>query len=147
MQNSVSNTKGESSAGIVKKLTENGVKVNVTAMFTIDQVQSFISAISDGVPCNLSIFAGRIADTGRSATSLIQEAVSMAASNKNIEIIWASPRELYNVIEADQAGCHIITATGDILKKLSFLGYDLNQFSLDTVQMFVDDSQNAGYSI
>ena len=143
----VSNTKGESSAGIVKKLTENGVKVNVTAMFTIDQVQSFISAISDGVPCNLSIFAGRIADTGRSATSLIQEAVSMAASNKNIEIIWASPRELYNVIEADQAGCHIITATGDILKKLSFLGYDLNQFSLDTVQMFLDDSQNAGYSI
>lgn len=143
----VSNTKGESSAGIVKKLTENGVKVNVTAIFTIDQVQSFISAISDGVPCNLSIFAGRIADTGRSATSLIQQAVTMAASNKNIEIIWASPRELYNVIEADQAGCHIITATGDILKKLSFLGYDLNQFSLDTVQMFLDDSQNAGYSI
>lgn len=143
----ITNTKGEPSVPLVATLSENGVKVNVTAMFTVEQVQSVIPGLSNGPGGYVSVFAGRIADAGLDPLPIMREVLGLIKDYPGIELIWASPRELYNVVQADEIGCDIITATNSILKKLSSLGKDLNQFSLETVQMFYDDASEAGYTL
>ncbi len=143
----VTNTKGRSSAPLVRKLSAAGVQVNVTALFTLDQVREITDALAPETAANISVFAGRIADTGRDPLPLMAEAVEIMKAKPKAELIWASPRELLNVFQADAVNCHIITATPDILKKLSLAGKDLTQFSLETVEMFYRDASAAGYSI
>ncbi len=143
----ITNTKGESSVPLVATLSGNGVKVNVTAMFTVEQVQSVIPGLSKGPGSYVSVFAGRIADAGLDPLPIMREVLGLIKDYPGIELIWASPRELYNVVQADEIGCDIITATNSILKKLPSLGKDLNQFSLETVKMFYDDATEAGYSL
>lgn len=143
----ITNTKGESTVPVISKLTSLGVKVNVTALMTIDQVVNVLGALNPSVPSNISVFAGRIADTGTDPLPVMQECLRQMKVMPNSKLIWASPRELFNVFQADAIGCHIITATNDILKKLSLVGYDLDDYSLDTVKMFHDDAVSAGYTI
>jgi transaldolase len=144
----ITNTKGESSISLVQELSHAGVKLNVTALFTLRQVSETAEALKGGAPSVISVFAGRIADTGRNPTPIMEEALAICqGADPNIELLWASPRELYNIIEADRAGCHIITVSHDILAKLGSLGKDLNEFSLETVQMFFNDAQKAGYKL
>lgn len=143
----VTNTKGESCAPLIRKLAEKGVKQNVTALMTLEQVKEISDALGDKVPCNISVFAGRIADTGRDPLPLMQETLAVMASRPNQELIWASPRELLNIFQADDIGCHIITVTKDILSKLALHNKDLNEFSLETVKMFRDDAVAAGFHI
>jgi transaldolase len=143
----ISNTKGESSVPLVKRLAVQGVKVNVTALMTLAQVRDVVQVLNPQVPSYVSVFAGRIADTGRSALPIMAAAVEMLRIMPTAELIWASPRELYNIIEADLAGCPIITATSDVLKKLTLIGYDLDAYSLDTVKMFYQDATAAGYKL
>ena len=144
----ITNTKGESSVPLVKELSHAGVKLNVTALFTLRQVTDTAEALKGGAPSVISVFAGRIADTGRNPTPIMEMALAICQdADPNIELLWASPRELYNIIEADRAGCHIITVSHDILAKLGSLGKDLNEFSLETVQMFFNDAQKAGYKL
>lgn len=144
----ISNTKGDSSIPLIKELSHSGVKVNVTAVFTMQQIQETIDVLKGGAPSVLSVFAGRIADTGLDPHPIMFSAVSMAAMwDRNIEVLWASPRELLNIKQAEAAGCHIITVPPDILSKLHNLDKPLNQFSLETVQMFYKDAQAAGYKI
>ena len=143
----ITNTKAESSVKLIENLSNQGVSLNVTAMMTADQVRSVLPALSNGPGGYVSVFAGRIADAGFDPLPVMSEVVDLLKDYPNIELIWASPRELYNVVQADNIGCHIITATNNILKKLPTLGKDLTQFSLETVQMFYDDAQKASYSI
>jgi len=143
----VTNTRRESSLNLIRKLTRAGVKVNVTAMMTLAQVRDVSRALDGGPPAYVSVFAGRIADTGRDPMPLMAAAVEMLRPHPNIELIWASPREVLNIFQADQVGCPIITATNDILKKLDLVGKDLDVFSLDTVKMFRDDALKAGYAL
>jgi transaldolase len=143
----VTNTRAESSAPLVRRLTQEGIKVNVTALMTLAQVRTVCESLTPGVPACVSVFAGRIADTGRDPVPLMAAAVEMVNAYQNVELIWASPRELLNVIQANDVGCHIITATSDILAKLSGLGKDLDEFSLDTVKMFRDDGVKAGFTL
>jgi transaldolase len=123
------------------------VKLNVTALLTLDQVREVSAALVGGPPACVSVFAGRIADTGRDPVPVMAAAVEVIRVSPNIELIWASPRELLNVFQADAIGCHIITATNDILKKLELVGRDLQEYSLDTVKMFYDDALKAGYTL
>lgn len=144
----ITNTRGASSAELVGRLSKQGVAVNITAMMTLDQVAQIIEVVSPETPAILSVFAGRIADTGVDPVPLMKEAVSIAAARPLAEILWASPRELLNVFQANDCGCHIITATNDILAKLeSSVGKDLTQFSLETVKMFYQDATGAEYTI
>lgn len=143
----ITNTRGLSTAGLVRRLSGRGVKVNVTAIMTLAQVRDVVMNLETGVPACISVFAGRIADTGVDPVPMMAASVAMAAVRPDAEVIWASPRELLNIMQADAVGCHIITVTSDILKKLPMLGYDLDQFSLDTVKMFHDDSVRAGFRI
>jgi transaldolase len=143
----VTNTKGESTAPLVKKLSHNGLKLNVTAILTIDQVKTVAKALSPTTPCIVSMFAGRIADTGTDPMPIMKASVKILQSNPKAELLWASTRELLNLIQAESCGCHIITITNDILKKVPLVGKDLNQLSLETVQMFYSDAQSAGYKI
>jgi transaldolase len=143
----ITNTKGESTASLVKKLSDNGVVCNITAIFTLDQVQSVVDVLNPDTPAIISIFAGRIADTGIDPVPLMQKAVKIASSKPKAEVLWASPRELLNIFQADKIGCHIITVTPDVLKKLSGVGKDLTTFSLETVCMFYNDANKAGYTI
>ncbi|MBL51617.1 MAG: transaldolase [Candidatus Marinimicrobia bacterium] len=143
----ITNTKSESSLDLIHSLSNQGVKLNITAMMTVQQVESILPALSAGEGSYVSVFAGRIADAGVDPLPIMSEVVSMLTNHSNIELIWASPRELYNVIQANDIGCHIITATNDILKKLPTLGKNLDQFSLETVKMFYDDAKEAGFSI
>jgi transaldolase len=143
----ISNTKAQSSIPLISRLCEEGVKVNVTAMMTLDQVRDVLEVLSEGPPACVSVFAGRIADTGRDPVSLMAEAVKMVRKTSNVQLIWASPRELLNIVQADQIGCHIITATDDILQKLSLLGKDLDEYSLETVKMFHGDAVKAGFQL
>ncbi len=143
----VTNTEGESSRDLVAKLSGRGVKVNVTAMQALDQLETICPALTNGTPSYVSLFAGRVADTGRDPVPLMAAAVDLLRDYPNIELIWASPRELLNVFQADAIGCHIITATHDLLKKLPLVGKDLHEYSLETVRMFYDDAQKAGYSL
>lgn len=143
----VTNTKRESSCALVRELSHEGVKVNVTALLTLDQVRRVAAALEGGAPAYISVFAGRIADTGRDPLTVMEPAISLVSASPNIEMIWASPRELLNVFQADAIGCHVITATNDILKKLSLIGKDLEEYSLETVAMFRDDALKANFTI
>ena len=143
----ITNTKGESSVPLITTLSEKEVKVNVTAMFTVQQVQSVIPGLSKGPGGYVSVFAGRIADAGLDPLEIMREVLRRIKDYPSIELIWASPRELYNVVQANDIGCDIITATNSILKKLPSLGKDLDQFSLETVQMFYNDASEAGYTL
>lgn len=143
----VTNTKGESTEKVVQQLSTDGVKLNVTAVFTAEQVEIVTGALKGGAPSYVSVFAGRIADAGQDPIPHMRRALEVIAPEPQIELIWASPRELLNVIQADEIGCHIITVTPDVLKKLPTLGKDLAEFSLDTVQMFARDAEMAGYSL
>jgi transaldolase len=143
----ITNTKGESTAPLVKRLSEKGVICNITAMFTLEQVQGIVDILNPATPAILSIFAGRIADTGFDPVPLMQEAVKIASVKPKAEILWASPRELLNIFQANEVGCHIITVTPDVLKKLAGVGKDLTAFSLETVAMFYNDARTAGYTI
>lgn len=143
----VTNTKKVSTAAMARRLSLDGVKVNVTAILTMAQVDEVIRALAGGAPSCVSIFAGRIADTGVDPLPMMAEAVAMTKPNPGMEIIWASPRELLNVFQAHQIGCQIITATADILKKLSLVGKDLDGYSLETVQMFYQDATASGFKL
>jgi transaldolase len=143
----VTNTRGESTAPLVKKLSQDGLKLNVTAILTLDQVKTVAKALSPETPSIVSVFAGRIADTGVDPMPIMKGSVKVLKSNPRAELLWASTRELLNLIQAESCGCHIITITNDILKKVPLVGKDLNQLSLETVQMFYNDAQSAGYKI
>jgi transaldolase len=143
----VTNTRGESSASLVARLAKRGVKVNATAILTIPQVQAIAAALAGGPSSIISVFAGRIADTGVDPLPLMKSALEVVRPHPNIEVIWASPRELLNVVQADQIRCHIITVTSDLLKKLPLLGRDLAEVSLDTVRMFHRDAIAAGFAL
>jgi transaldolase len=141
----VTNTRRVSAVELVSRLAAEGVQLNVTALMTLEQVRAVSAVLKDYAPSYISVFAGRIADTGRDPMPLMKEAVEIMSPYKTQELIWASPRELLNIIHADEIGCHIITVTHDILKKLSLVGKDLDEYSLDTVKMFYTDAQKAGY--
>ena len=143
----VTTTKGIFCGPLINRLSSNGVKLNITAVMTLDQVQEITDALSSSTPAIISIFAGRIADTGQDPVPIMAEAVKIMKSKPMAELIWASPRELLNIVQADEVGCHIITATNDILKKLPLLGKDLNNYSLETVEMFFKDAAAAGFNI
>jgi transaldolase len=143
----VTTTNGESMASLVRELSEDGVKVNVTALFTTAQVELITAAVKDGAPSYISVFAGRIADAGVDPVPIMAQAVKIMLDAPRSELIWASPREVLNVVQADQVGCHIITMTHDLLAKLDSLGKDLEQFSLETVQMFRRDALTAGFTL
>jgi transaldolase len=143
----ITNTKGESSRELLCRLAASGVKVNVTALLTLDQVRIATAALGGGPPCLVSVFAGRIADTGVEPVPIMERALEVMAPHPNLELIWASPREILNVVQADAIGCHVITVTHDILKKLPLLGRELVEHSLDTVRMFHRDAQSAGYAL
>jgi transaldolase len=143
----ITNTKRETCYNLVKKLAEQKVKLNVTALMTLEQVRGVASALNPNVPSYVSVFAGRIADTGYDPVPLMITAREILKATPEAELIWASPRELLNIFQADEIGCHVITVTNDILKKLSIVGYDLEMYSLDTVKMFYKDAISAGYRI
>lgn len=143
----VTNTRGEVSYPLIHRLSHAGVKINATALLQLEQVKEVGAAIEGGAPCCVSVFAGRIADTGVDPVPVMAEAVGILQPYANAELIWASPRELLNIFQADEIGCHIITVTHDVLKKLSLVGRDLGQYSLETVQMFYEDAQTAGYEL
>ena len=143
----VTNTKQEACYSLVRKLAAKKVKLNVTALMTLDQVQEVVNVLDPNVPSYVSVFAGRIADTGMDPVPLMAKAVQILKAAPASELIWASPRELLNIFQADEIGCHVITVTPDIIKKLSLVGYDLNEYSLDTVKMFYADALSAGYKL
>jgi transaldolase len=143
----VTNTKGEFSGPLVGRLSDLGVRLNITAVMTISQVEEITKQLSFSTPSFISIFAGRVADTGRDPLPIMARAVQIMKSKPKAELIWASPRELLNIFQADEVGCHIITATNDILKKLQLVGRDLGKYSLETVEMFYKDAQVAGFRI
>ena len=143
----VTNTKQQFAGPLIERLSKVGVSLNVTAVTTLDQVRKITALLSPSTPSIISVFAGRIADTGRDPLPLMAEAVKIMSAKPQAELIWASPRELLNIFHADSIGCHIITATNDILKKLSLVDKNLEDYSLETVQMFYNDAQTAGYNI
>jgi transaldolase len=143
----VTNTKQETCYALVERLAARKVKMNVTALMTLAQVRDVVAALDPDVPSYVSVFAGRIADTGRDPVPLMAAAVEMLKVAPAAELIWASPRELLNIFQADEIGCQIITVTNDILEKLSLVGYDLDEYSLDTVKMFYKDAVEAGFKL
>jgi transaldolase len=140
----VTNTAGRPSYDVIRMLSQSGVQVNVTAILTLNQVRRTICALEGGAAAQISVFAGRIADTGRDPVPTMREAAELMSATPQIELIWASPRELLNVFQADEAGCHIITVTNDLMQKFPIIGKDLDEFSLETVRMFFDDARKAG---
>lgn len=143
----VTNTKGEFAGKLIQRLSADGIALNITAILTLDQVQAVADCLSANTPAIVSVFAGRIADTGIDPVPVMQEALSILQPLSKAELLWASPRELLNVVQANDVGCHIITATHDLLNKLHLLGKDLTDYSLDTVKMFYRDAQAAGFQI
>jgi transaldolase len=143
----VTDTKRRPAYDLVHRLSHSGVKVNVTAVMGLDQVRDVVAALKGGTASNVSVFAGRIADTGRDPVPHMAAALEIVRAEPKAELIWASPRELLNVFQAHTMGCHIITVTNDILRKLSLVGKDLDEYSLDTVRMFHDDATRAGFSL
>jgi transaldolase len=143
----VTNTRKIPTNTIIKALSDDGVKLNITAIMTLTQVRDVVFNLNPNVSSYVSVFAGRIADTGIDPLPLMTRAIEIARSKPKAEIIWASPRELLNIFHADKIGCHIITVTNDILKKLELVGYDLEEYSLDTVKMFYNDASAAGYKL
>jgi transaldolase len=143
----VTDTRARPAFDLIHRLSHSGVRVNVTAVMTLEQVEGAVEALRGGAPSNVSVFAGRIADTGRGPVPLMAAAVALLAAEPRAELIWASPRELLNVFQADTIGCHIITLTTDLLKKLELIGKDLNERSLETVRMFRQDALKAGLTL
>lgn len=143
----VTNTRGAPSYSLVSRLASRGVKLNVTAITTLSQVRNAVASLNPEVPSYVSVLAGRVADTGVDPVPIMAAAVCLLQTNPRAELIWASPRELLNIFHAESVGCHIVTATGDILRKLALVGRDLQEYSLDTVKMFHDDAAAAGYSL
>jgi len=143
----ITNTRQEPAYPLIQKLAAQKVKLNVTALMTLDQVKGTVRALNPEVPSYISVFAGRIADTGRDPLPLMVDSLQTMKNNPKAELIWASPRELLNIFQADEIGCHVITVTNDILKKLSLVGYDLGEYSLDTVKMFYQDGRTAGFQL
>jgi transaldolase len=143
----VTNTKREPMYALIRRLSHEGIQVNVTAMMTLEQVREVTKALRGGAPSNASVFAGRVADTGRDPVPMMREALDLLKESPRTELIWASPRELLNIFQADEIGCHIVTVTNDILAKLKQVGKDLGDFSLDTVRMFHNDAAKAGYTL
>ncbi len=141
------NSKGVETTQVIKELSSRGVSLNITAILTTKQVENVVESLEIDSEAFISVFAGRIADTGRDPIPLMEEALQIMKSKPKSQLIWASPRELLNVFQADAIGCHVITATSDILKKLDLIGKDLSQYSLETVRMFRDDAEASGYSI
>jgi transaldolase len=143
----ITNTRGESSIPLIRTLSAAGVKLNVTAILTLEQVRDVVDALDADTPAIVSVFAGRIADTGRDPVPLMREAAQICSAKPKAELLWASPRELLNIFQADEVGCKIITVTNDILKKLSMVGKSLDELSLDTVKMFYNDASAAGFNL
>ena len=143
----ITNTKQETCYALVEKLAKQKVKLNVTALMTLNQVRNVVAVLDPNIPSYVSDFAGRIADTGYDPVPLMTTAVEILKAAPAAELIWASPRELLNIFQADEIGCQVITVTNDILKKLSLVGYDLNEYSLDTVKMFYADAVAAGFKL
>lgn len=143
----ITNTRAESSVDLCRTLSGSGLKLNVTALMTLDQVREITGALAGGPPSCVSVFAGRVADTGVDPVPMMTEAVAILSAHPNLELIWASPRELLNIVQAHCIGCHIITVTNDILGKLELLGKDLSDYSLDTVKMFHRDAVASGFAL
>jgi transaldolase len=143
----VTNTRRQSCSDLIHRLAHSGIKTNVTAVLTLDQVRDASAALGGGAPAVVSVFAGRIADTGRDPVPLMAAAVQLVSVYPNVELIWASPRELLNIFQANDVGCHIITVTDNVLAKLKTIGKDLHDYSLDTVQMFYTDASRSGYQL
>lgn len=143
----ITNTKKEPSLELIRRLSHSGVKVNVTAILSLEQVRGASGALAGGAPSVVSVFAGRIADTGMNPVPLMAEAHKYVSPHKGMELLWASPRELLNIFQANDVGCHIITATDSVLSKLKEVGKDLGQYSLETVQMFYNDAAHSGYQL
>ena len=143
----ITNTAGDSSIPLIRSLADAGVRVNVTAMMNLLQISHVLPVLQPAVPAIASLFAGRIADTGRDPMPIMREAVKMAADHRQVQVLWASPREVLNVYQAEQCGCHIITVTKPLLDKLPHRGKDLSELSRDTVKMFYNDAKAAGYTI
>lgn len=143
----VTNTKRDPAYPLIQRLSKQRIKLNVTALMTLNQVRDVVASLDPNVPSYISVFAGRVADTGRDPVPHMAAAVELIKDMPQTELIWASPRELLNIFQADSIGCHIITVTNDMLKKLTLVGKNLDDYSLDTVKMFYDDAMTAGYSI
>ncbi|HEP2873757.1 TPA: transaldolase [Streptococcus pyogenes] len=143
----VTTSTGESTCPVIQKLSAKGIKLNVTAIFTIEQTQAVVDHLTAGVPAIVSVFAGRIADTGVDPMPIMEEALRICRQKEEVELLWASPRETYNIYQADQLGLDIITCTTDLIAKLPLQGKDLEDYSLETVQMFLKDSTSLGFKI
>ncbi len=143
----ITNSKGEKTIKLINNLSNNKVKCNVTAVFTLNQVKEIYNSVNTNVDSIISIFAGRIADSGLDPLNTIREAIKICEKKKRVEILWASTRELFNIIQAENVNCHIITVPHSILPKLSGIGKDLESLSLDTVKSFLVDAENSGYKI
>jgi transaldolase len=143
----ITNTKGTSTKNLISFLSHENVKINITAIMNSSQVEPIIEALDSGVPSYISVFAGRIADTGRNPVPIMKDCLKLMHNNSKSELIWASPRELLNIFQAEEIGCHVITATSDILNKIKLIGKDLSDYSLETVKMFHDDARSAAYSL
>lgn len=141
----VTNTRGEPMYSLIRRLGADGIQVNATALLALDQVRHVAKALKNGAPSYISVFAGRVADTGRDPVPLMKSALELLPATT--QLVWASPRELLNIIQADEIGCHIITVTSDVLKKIDLIGKDLHEFSLETVRMFHDDAARSGYRL
>jgi transaldolase len=143
----VTDTQGRPTERVISTLSEEGVKLNVTALLTVDQVRWVTDALAGGVSAFISVFAGRIADSGRDPIPIMVDSLELMAPHPNLRLIWASPREVLNIVQADQIGCDIITVTHDLLRKLPGIGKDLDEFSLETVRMFHRDAASAGFTL
>jgi transaldolase len=143
----VTNTRGQSAAPLMARLCRRGVKVNATAILTLPQVQEAARSLAGGPPAVISVFAGRIADTGIDPVPTMKAALEVVAPHRNVEVLWASAREIYNLVQAEQIRCHVITLTADLVKKVPVLGRELTDVSLETVKMFHDDAVAAGYTL
>jgi transaldolase len=143
----VTNTRGEPASALIRRLADARVQLNVTALLTLEQVREVSASLGDGPPSFVSVFAGRVADTGRDPVGIMAAAVDVLRAHPRQRLIWASPRELLNIFQADAIGCHVITVTRDVLDKVDLVGKDLGEFSLDTVRMFHGDARAAGYSL
>jgi transaldolase len=143
----ITNTKGESAVPLIGRLSAAGVKLNITAILTLEQVRAVVDALDPNTPAIVSVFAGRIADTGVDPVPLMREAAAICAAKPKAELLWASPRELLNIFQAEECGCHIITVTPDLLKKFAMVGKPLDELSLDTVKMFYNDATAAGFKL
>jgi transaldolase len=143
----VTNTRRESMQNLIHRLSSDGIQINATALLSLDQVRHIAHALIGGAPSYISVFAGRIADTGRDPVPIMKSALEIMAAEPNSQLVWASPRELLNIIQADEIGCHIITVTSDVLKKIPLIGKDLHDYSLETVKMFHNDAAHSGYQL